>query len=1163
MRLAPLRSSSETCIMKAFDSASPGRSSLNSISFLSVRRCASVRRWSGFLLLFGMLCRAAAQSTPVTVGVDARQNQHAISPLIYGVAFASSSSQLTDLNCPLNRSGGNAETRYNWLIDAHNRGNDWYFESIADGSGTAGAYADSFISRSKTGAADSMITIPMIGSACKLGSGRAKLASFSVAKYGAQTAVDSSWTDAGNGISTAPGNPDIINDPNDANFATNSNFQVGWLQHITNRWGVSTNGGVKYYLMDNEHSIWFQTHRDVHPVGATMDEILGDIVTNASLVKATDPNALVLAPEEWGWSGYINSGYDQQNSAGHDRANHGGKDYCPWLLDQLRQHDAITGQRLLDYFTLHCYPQEGNVGSSTDVTVPTSLLRNQTTRVFWDTSYTDPSWIGAIIMLIPRMKNWVATNYPGTKIGVTEYNWGGEGYINGATAQADILGIFGREGLDLATRWTAPASSTPTYKAIKMYRNYDGSKSTFGNTSVLDTVSINVDSVSSFAALRSGDGAMTVMVINKQLSATAAVTLNLTNFASSGPAQVYQLTSANTISHLSNLTVTGNSLTTNVSAQSITLFILPGAVTQTPLITTQPVSQSVLAGNSATFTLTAVGIGPFGYAWYQNNQNIASATNSSYTTTNAQIADSGSQFFCVVTNIYGGATSSVVTLTVNSPPLINADPANLNVLPGGTAVLSVGVSGTGPLSYQWQLNGTNLPNGIITTLAGNGSGSYSGDGDSATNAGLDLPTAVTMDASENAFIADEQNSVVRKVTPDGIITTVAGNGTAGYSGDGNQATNATLAYPDGVALDASGNLFIADSGNNVIRKVDPNGIITTIAGNGSPGYSGDGGPATNASLNYPEGVALDLSGNLFIADWANNVIRKVDGNNVISTVAGNGSPGYSGDGGPATNASISGAYSVTVGTSGQLYSSDTSNQRIREVDTNGVMTTAAGDGGIGYYGDGALAVAATLNYPATVASDGSGNLFFADQQNNVIRKIDTAGFITTVAGSGATGYAGDGGAATMASLDGPYGVGMDIWGNLFVADSFNNRVREVTLLACYPTLKLKNVTANDAGNYTVIIANTYGSVTSSIATLTVGMPAPNLLRVAATNGYLSFTWAAVSNQTYQVQYTTDLNPPNWLDLGSPVTATKSTASASDLIGPDQRRFYRVALLPSP
>jgi hypothetical protein len=1123
-----------------------------------------VRRWSGFLLLSGMVSGAAAQNVAVTVGVDARQNQHAISPLIYGVAFAASSSQLLDLNCPVNRSGGNAETRYNWLIDAHNHAADWYFESIGDSSaGTAGAYADSFISRSRSGGADSMITIPMIGWACKLGSGRAKLASFSVAKYGPQTAADSSWSDAGNGISTAAGNPYIVNNPNDADFQTNSNFQVGWLQHMTNRWGVSTNGGVKYYLMDNEQSIWFQTHRDIHPSGPTMQEIFGDIVTNASLVKSNDPNALVCAPEEWGWNGYFNSGYDLQNSGGHDRAANGGWDYCPWLLNQLHQHDTNTGQRLLDYFTLHCYPQEGNVGSSSDVTSATSLLRNETTRVFWDTAYTDPSWIDSVITLIPRMKNWVAAYYPGTKIGITEYNWGAEGYINGATAQADILGIFGREGLDLATRWTTPAANTPTYKAIKMYRNYDGSKSTFGNTSVLDTVSVNVDAVSSFAAVRSSDGAMTVMVINKQLTATATVTLNLTNFTSSGTAQVWQLTSSNTISHLSNLTVTANSLTTTVPAQSITLFVVPGVVALRPLITVEPVSQSVAMGGSVTFSVTASGNEPLSYAWYRNSASIAAATNSSYTTNNVQFADSGSQFFCVITNVYGNVTSSIATLTVCSPPSISSEPTNVSVLPGGTAILSVGVFGTGPFSYQWQLNGTNLPNGIITTVAGNGSPDYSGDGGAATNASLYWPTAVALDASDGVLIADEQNNVIRKVTANGIVTTAAGNGSAGYSGDGGPATNASLSYPDGVASDGSGNLFIADSGNNVIRKVDPNGTITTTAGNSSAGYSGDGGPATNASLSYPEGVALDSSGNLLIADSGNNVIRKVDTNGIITTVAGNGSAGYSGDGSPATNASLSGPYSVALGTLGRLFISDAGNQRIREVDTNGIITTVAGNGSADYSGDGGLAANASLYYPADVASDVYGDLFIADEQNNIIRKVDTNGIITTVAGNGIAGYSGDGGAATNTSLGGPYGVALDICGNLFIADTFNDRVREVTLFASYPTLMLNNVTPSNAGNYTVIIANSYGSVTSSVVTLTVALPAPNLLSFATTNGLFNFSWSALSNLNYQVQYSTNLTSTNWMNLGNPITATNGTASASDPFAPILQRYYRIELLSSP
>jgi len=511
---------------------------------------------------------------PVAITVNAQLNRHAISPQIYGTAFASAS-QLQDLNFTMNRSGGNSETSYNWQINAHNHAADWYFESIDDGSATPGANADSFVSASNSGGAQAMITIPMIGWAPKLGPGRSKLASYSIAKYGPQTGSDSAWMpDAGNGISSTNGNQPITwNDPNDANVPVNSNFQQGYVQHLINAWGSSTNGGVGFYLMDNEHSLWQSTHQDVHPVGPTMQEIRDKILDYAGMVKSNDPNALVCGPEEWGWPGYFNSGYDIQNSGGLDRANNGGMDYVPWLLNQLHQHDANTGVRLLDYFTLHCYPQEGSVGTSaTDAA--TVQLRNASTRQFWDTNYVDPSWINNIIMLLPRMKNWVTNYYPGTKIGITEYNWGAEPDISGATAQADILGIFGRENLDLATRWTTPDASTPTYLAMKIYRNYDGSKSTFGDTSVSAT-GPNPDYIATFAATRSTDGALTIMAINKQIGSNTPAVITLTNFLPAGTAQVWQLTSANTISRLSNLNFTGGAFSNTLPAQSVTLFVLP------------------------------------------------------------------------------------------------------------------------------------------------------------------------------------------------------------------------------------------------------------------------------------------------------------------------------------------------------------------------------------------------------------------------------------------------------------------------------------------------------------------------------------------------------------------------------------------------------------
>jgi hypothetical protein len=509
---------------------------------------------------------------------------------------------LADGNFTLNRSGGNAETRYNWQLNAHNHGFDWYFESIDDGSTTSAATADDFVANSKNGGAQPMLTIPMIGWVPKLGPGRSKLSSYSIAKYGPQSGNDWEWmSDAGNGISSTNGNQPITwNDPNDANFPTNAAFQQAFIQHLTDRWQGATNGGVPYYCMDNEQTIWFSTHQDVHPVGPTMQEICTNLVAYAGVVKALDPNAQVLAPEEWGWSGYFYSGYDQQNAGYRDRNNNGGWDYCPWLLSQFYQRATNTHQRLLDVFTLHCYPQGGEFTS--DVSASMQLSRNRSTRQLWDTNYVDASWIGQqpannILMLIPRMKNWVASYYPGTRTGITEYNWGGEGNINGATAQADILGIFGREGLDLATRWTAVATTDIVHQAMKMYRNYDGNKSTFGDTSV-SAAGPNPDTLSAFAALRSSDNALTLMVINKQLTTSATATVAITNRLLSGAGQVWQLTSANAINRLADIHFTGAVFTNTVPAQSIALFVLPFGTSPPP-----PSLQSGNLSSTNTFEL--------------------------------------------------------------------------------------------------------------------------------------------------------------------------------------------------------------------------------------------------------------------------------------------------------------------------------------------------------------------------------------------------------------------------------------------------------------------------------------------------------------------------------------------------------------------------------
>jgi hypothetical protein len=519
----------------------------------------------------------------VTIQVDAAANRHPISPLIYGTAYATTA-QLLDLNAPLNRYGGNPTSRYNWQANADNRANDWYFESIGYSSNLPGEVGDTFIQNSKNGNAEPLITVPLCDWIAKVGPNREKLASFSIAKYGAQSGNDFQWfPDAGNGVRTNGQNV-TGNDKTDANVPNSVAFQQGWVQHMIGRWGNAGNGGVRYYLLDNESSIWFSTHRDVAPTGMTMDEMFGRMRDYALMFKAQDPGAQVVGPEEWGWGGYVNSGYDQWYAPNHnwtypDRATHANMDYAPYLLQQFKNYETQNGQRLLDIFTLHIYPQGGETNN--DVTTAMQQLRNRSTRSLWDVNYVDESWINTQVKLIPRMKGWVAQYYPNTKIGVTEYNWGAETHINGATTQADILGIFGREGLDIATRWTTPDTATPTYKAMKLYRNYDGQNSGFGDTSVSAVVP-SPNEISAFASVRSSDGALTVIVINKVEAVDATTTINLLNFANGGTAQVWQLTAANQINHLADVPVTANALNVLVPAQSITMFVIPAAVITSP-----------------------------------------------------------------------------------------------------------------------------------------------------------------------------------------------------------------------------------------------------------------------------------------------------------------------------------------------------------------------------------------------------------------------------------------------------------------------------------------------------------------------------------------------------------------------------------------------------
>jgi len=403
------------------------------------------------------------------------------------------------------------------------------------------------------------------------------------------------------------------------------------------------------------------------------------------------------------------------------------------------------------------------------------------------------------------------------------------------------------------------------------------------------------------------------------------------------------------------------------------------------------------------------------------------------------------------------------TVTVSFTPTAPGPRMGAVELFDGNGVLlgetNLGGVGTGPLAV--------LDPGNMNTLAGDGAWIYTGDNVQAIKAPIFLPTGVVVDARGDIYLSDSNNNRVRRVDGvDTIITTVAGTGTSGYSGDGGPAVQAEVSDPGGLVLDGAGNLYFADTGNQVVRRIDAvTGIITTVAGiGGSQGYSGDGGAATSAKLAFPEGVTFDAAGNMYIADTSNNVIRKVSTTGIITTYAGTGTAGYNGDGISATTAALNTPWSVSFGADGSLYIADLTNNRVRQVTTAGTIRTVAGAGGAGFTGDGGAATTALLNAPAAAVLDPAGNLYIADSGNNRVRKVygDGAnqGEIVTIAGNGSEQFLGDGGPATGAGLYGPYSLTLDAGGDIFIADLFHNRIRVVyasQISLMYATIRVGKV----------------------------------------------------------------------------------------------------------
>ena len=438
----------------------------------------------------------------------------------------------------------------------------------------------------------------------------------------------------------------------------------------------------------------------------------------------------------------------------------------------------------------------------------------------------------------------------------------------------------------------------------------------------------------------------------------------------------------------------------------------------------------------------------------------------------------------------------------------------------------------------------------INTFAGNGSASFSGDGGPATAAALNLPVFVATDAAGNTYVADQNNNRIRKISAGGTISTFAGNGSAGFAGDGGLATSASLSAPTGVFADGYGNVFIADVGNGRIRKVSTSGTITTVAGSGQVGYGGDGGLATSAAFHNPVRAVVDRAGNIYIADQSNHLVRKVDSGGIIHTVAGTGAAGFSGDGGQAASAQLNNPTAVAVDAAGNLFITDQFNHRIRRVTPGGVITTIAGNGTAGFSGDGGLATSASLNYPGGIVIDSLGILYVADDVNFRVRSIDSTGTINTVAGNGTAGFSGDGGPATLAGLNGQFGLAIDPSGNLLIADSVNNRIRSVQSVASVtPTLtsaSITNAASYVQGGSAGALATIFGThLAINVQGIVGAVSTPLPARLAGTSvkiGGVDAPIVAIANVNGQEQI--NLQIPWELTGQSTATVTVSNALAT-------------------
>jgi hypothetical protein len=503
--------------------------------------------------------------------VDVARGKHRISPLIYGVNFADQRFA-HEVDLPVDRWGGNSTDTYNWQVRGSNHGQDWYFTNFADCWSDAFDYcqrgqeysaADAQVAQDKATHTATLLTLPLLGWVAKAVSYAGDHPCSYPASYNPQDDHDPYHSSCGNG---RRGGQWLTADPTTAGVQVGPPFSAQWIAALKQRFGDAQHGGVAIYELGNEPNLWDSTHHDFHPQPTTYDELWSKSRDLAVAVKGADPGAATLGPAEWGWPNYFCSAADHVDQGcfptSPDRAAHGGTELSAWYLQQFAAYERQTGRRILDYFDLHYYPQ-GQYSPATDVT-----------RSLWDPSYTDPSWIHAKIQLLPRMRAWVKQGYPGTKLGVSEYNLG-LGVTSDQRLQnvieADALGIFGREGLDLATFWPDGDSPVPV-AAFRVFRNYDGKHHGFGDHGVRAT-SGDQRRVSVYAARDGAHGAVTVVVVNKAPDSVRTA-VKLKHAAGARRAKGYQYAGAG-LRRLGGLKVRHHTVRLTLPALSVTLIRVP------------------------------------------------------------------------------------------------------------------------------------------------------------------------------------------------------------------------------------------------------------------------------------------------------------------------------------------------------------------------------------------------------------------------------------------------------------------------------------------------------------------------------------------------------------------------------------------------------------